>query len=934
LEEIDLPDDEKAELRLMLLFNDTVDIEHSQREVLLSKLNLPAEDLLKLRNMLGGHATGALSVRQWTERFLEDVGANRTLAHSLVGTSVGTFELVDFIGEGGSSVVFRAERAVGSGKQVVALKLLRTGLYSEGAQRRFRREQAILAQLTHANIARLIEGGVSASGIPYIAMELVEGRPITLEADMQCLSLRQRLTLFVGLCRTIDAAHSNLIVHRDLKPSNIFITRDGILKVLDFGIAKITDSEDADTQTLSLALTPDYAAPEQFAAVPLTTAVDVFSLGVVLSELIANERLRDAVRLSSVLKQRVEFQPPPGLPPRTTLVQLLRGDIDSILVTALQVSPDRRYRNAGAFADDVERYLAGMPVRAHPATTWYGARKFIRRNRKTLAGVAILMSTLIAFLLTAVWQARIARQQAQRASEQAQRAQAISDFLVSLFDAAGADHPRDSKPSLEETIEHATTKLEESQGLSSATRADLYLTLAKVARSEGLNSRALTLVDQTELAGGQTHSSDDTLLLDALVLRATIFSNQARRAEAIALLEPLVLRLRDRHDAIGAQGLVTLGVTLAHAGRTEEGLAILRDVEAMALNGSEKARDIVLSALVNEAWQLLNAERFREGLDRALLARQFWISQGSLPSQSAIELLGAEALGSDALGDPVSAESSYRECIVMRDRFFDRNNTSAAWVFSAYGDFLVSWGRPEEAKPYVELSLQLSKTAHGEADPRTLSSLVSWAELSFEIGDLRHAQSWAIEGVKTCELKSIEHLVCARLLATYGRVEATLGYFESAAKALDKALLSARNNVGETPALAFVLQRKTTLELLQHNYADALADADSALSINDGKRGGTFLNHLLLKVQRAQALGGLGEDVMALKILETVERELADKCAECSARSYMFAAKASSLSRLGRKDEAKKAAQQAMQYSRVRYDETTTSLLRRLAHGR
>ncbi|HEY0725125.1 MAG TPA: serine/threonine-protein kinase, partial [Pyrinomonadaceae bacterium] len=364
-ESLSLPEEIRTSLEAMLTFDELTELAPESCDARIEALKLSEEVSLRVRTMLASHHRWRSPFGKEIAEFLERVHTDESdlLGQSLVGTCIGSFRLTGLIGQGGSSVVLRAERDVGSGAQVVALKLLRTGLYSADAQRRFRREQAILAQLTHPNIARLIEGGVSSSGIPYIAMELVDGVPITVAADSRGLNVEQRLAWFSTLCRTIEAAHASLIVHRDLKPSNLFITQAGDLKVLDFGIAKLVDSdEEHATRTQSITLTPEYAAPEQFGTAPLTTAVDVYALGVVLGELLTGKRLTGRLRASSAIATANDADAPlpRGQPPRKVLARQLRGDLDAILANALADEPSMRYRSAGSFADDIDRHLAGL----------------------------------------------------------------------------------------------------------------------------------------------------------------------------------------------------------------------------------------------------------------------------------------------------------------------------------------------------------------------------------------------------------------------------------------------------------------------------------------------------------------------------------------------------------------------------------------------
>jgi serine/threonine-protein kinase len=343
------------------------------------------------------------------ERIAEAMGPARARETLPAGSRVGPFELVEVIGEGGSSTVFRATRQVGGATQTVALKLMQRGLYSPEAQRLFRREQRALIQLRHPNIARMIEGGVHGAGLPYIALELVEGSTITDFARARNLQFDERLRLFGVVCAAVEAAHRALIVHRDLKPSNVLVTEDGEVKLLDFGIAKLLAEEDADSRTQIPAFTPAYAAPEQREDGPITTATDVYALGILLGELVTGERINDGSGRtpSSRIPAAGTGEAVADIVPITR--RQVRGDLDAIILKALDSDPARRYASAGRLADDIERLLAGQPVSAQPPSRWYRARKFMLRHKGGVASTVAFLLAILAALGIALWQAKIAR---------------------------------------------------------------------------------------------------------------------------------------------------------------------------------------------------------------------------------------------------------------------------------------------------------------------------------------------------------------------------------------------------------------------------------------------------------------------------------------------------------------------------------------------
>src|SRR5262245_56940246 len=371
------------------------------------------------------------------------------------GARVGPYRVIDELGRGGMGIVYRAERADDEFVQTVAVKLVQRGPHGENTTARFRRERQILAQLDHPSIARLLDGGHHTDGRPYVAMELVEGEPITKYCDQQRLSIDARVQLFRKVCEAVQYAHGRLIVHRDLKPANIFVTTTGDLKLLDFGIAKLlTDDNAAEATELTepglRPLTPAYAAPEQLRGESVSTATDVYTLGVILFELLTGQRPPASAR-SGFDRASLEAEPPRpsevvvprngddarsideiaqarGVPARA-LAARLAGDLDAIVLNTLRPDPQHRYVGAGALAEDLERFLQGHPVAARPEGRRYRTGKFVRRHRVGIAVAATLVLSLVGGLAATAWQARAK-------TLEAQKAEAVKTFLIGIFQGA------------------------------------------------------------------------------------------------------------------------------------------------------------------------------------------------------------------------------------------------------------------------------------------------------------------------------------------------------------------------------------------------------------------------------------------------------------------------------------------------------------------
>ncbi len=354
-------------------------------------------------------------------------------AHELGRPDVGPYRLLETIGEGGMGTVWLGERRDGLIKRPVALKLPRGPWPRKGLLARLARERDILSALEHPNIARLYDAGLAADGQPYLALEYVEGDPIDRYVDDQGLDLRARLRLFLQVTDAVAHAHAKLIVHRDIKPSNILVTEEGHVRLLDFGIAKLLEDEHEGfplTQIVGTALTPEYASPEHIAGEALTVATDVYSLGVLLYELLTGERPYRLRRQTASALEEAILETDPKRPSEIVGDSMdrsaLRGDVDTIVLKALKKNPDERYATVYELAEDIQRHLDDMPVKARPDGRWYRARKFVTRNRLVVAASVAVVSALVVGALTALWQARIAFEERDRAEE-------VKEFIASIF---------------------------------------------------------------------------------------------------------------------------------------------------------------------------------------------------------------------------------------------------------------------------------------------------------------------------------------------------------------------------------------------------------------------------------------------------------------------------------------------------------------------
>jgi eukaryotic-like serine/threonine-protein kinase len=526
---------------------------------------------------------------------------------------IGPFRVVREIGRGGMGRVFLGERADGEFEQRVALKLIQHG--APGVVRRFVEERRILAMLEHPAIARLVDGGITTGGLPYFAMELVEGEPIDRYCEVNALTLDRRLDLFAAVCDAVSYAHQHLIIHRDLKPSNILVRGDGQVKLLDFGIAKLLGAQVEDsTRTEARVMTPEFAAPEQVRGGPISTATDVYSLGVLLYVLLTGERPYEVRGKSPAEIERVVCDEPPTRPsskaPEPSR-RRLRGDLDLIVMTALQKQPERRYQSPAALAQDLQRFRQGRAILARPDSARYRLGKFLSRNRTAVAVATATGVALVAATAFSVVQMRDANAQRQEAVRAAQRAAAMSELQIVL---AGDSRDPDGRPlspagriALAERV--VVQRFQADPALVAGVIVDLseryfeagdtraQLAMLGRARSIALKANAMNELALADCARAKSYWIEDRL--DSA--RADVLEAKAAIAKAG--------RSSSEVDAICLEAEAKL---LQATGRADSGIALLKRAVALGENEAASAQQISLTNSLAEV--LRQTGRTREAV--------------------------------------------------------------------------------------------------------------------------------------------------------------------------------------------------------------------------------------------------------------------------------------------------------------------------------
>jgi tetratricopeptide (TPR) repeat protein len=658
---------------------------------------------------------------------------------------VGAYRLVREIGRGGMSLVFLAERDDGHFTQQVALKLLRPGHDSEIDQGRFRAERQILASLNHPNIARLLDGGVIDDGLPYLVMELVDGEPIDRHCEMSSLSLNQRLEMFLTVAEATQYAHRSLVVHRDLKPSNILVTRDGQVKLLDFGLAKLLEPsgpESTATLTTQRWMTPEYAAPEQVLRQPVTTLTDVYQLGVVLYQLVTGKLPFGTREQSAYQLERAILEREPDSPSAIALQSALRGDLDAIVLKALRKEPEQRYASAQEFADDIRRHISGHPVLARRQTAIYRARRFARRNAWALAAAATLIVAASGYAITVTVQRARVEQALARATAEAQKAEGSTQFLVGLFSNAmvPGPGPRDVVTA-EELLSRGERQVSELRDRPLA-HAQLLSVLGTIhhrmrsyARAETLLTRALAL--RREILGEENADVAESMYQLGMVFASRGESPKARPLFQRALDIQRRL-LGEAHPAVAETQLRLSG----ESGSTiDERIVLSRQALAAARRAKGPEHPDVAEQMLRLGIALRSNGLYVEAepvLREALAMRRRVAASDQQNIYRHMAHLGILLMNSGKLAE---SEKVHREIVAMHEARFGADRMGVSDALRMLSDVLMQKGAYDEAEQLARRDLAIREREFGTHHLDYAHGLYPLADVVHARGNLAEAES-------------------------------------------------------------------------------------------------------------------------------------------------------------------------------------------------
>jgi len=755
------------------------------------------------------HEVRALLAEQQGSHDILDDGAAGVLRRlrgdapsaDMSGRWIDNYKLLRLIGEGGMGSVYLAERDDGDFLQRVALKLIRADFGGSEARTRFLRERNFLARLVHPHIAQLHDGGLGADGAPYFTLEYVEGEPITRYCDAHKLGVRERIALLVQVCAAIAYAHRNLIVHRDLKPSNILVTADGDVKLLDFGIAKLIDPDAADGQTGTQArmMTPEYAAPEQVLGEPITTATDVYAIGVLLYEVLSGRLpyARADAGAISWSKAVVEEQPEPvhralnrttqrgasatgeaaAAARGTTLSALrrdLRGDLDRIVQRALAKQPDARYASVGALADDLCAFVEGRAISG--GSRRYRLRMFVRRHWLPLAAAATILLILIGSGAAIVWQS-------QRVAHEAQNTLQVKNFLFGLFTAVDPHEAKGREVSARELLDRGAEGIAQNAALDTEQRGEIEATLGRTYYQLGLFDQANTLqlsaLQALAAAGSgnalllvrtESQRADTLQELGDLKAAAALAANASGRLENLAGATPA-----DRAVALYTQASVAIGQrdfaaakrysdaelalvnssvaepqlryqALMMAGGASWGLETWTDAEA-------RFREALAVALDDPHPDELNVAKARNNLAMSLQTQSRYPEAEKLEQQALateVKILGAEhattmalrrdlALSEYRLGRYAQAQAIMEQTLAAQRRKLGNDHPVIAGTEINLGGLLIERGAAADAEPVLTEAVAIFQNKYGPDYQGVVMALGNLAAAHIAMGKLEAA---------------------------------------------------------------------------------------------------------------------------------------------------------------------------------------------------
>lgn len=787
--------------KIQELFHQAADLPESEQQALLSAAcgnddALLSDVLALLKEDVRGSSLLDQSVAQVAERVLGDA-----VTSLLVSKELGPYRVKKVLGEGGMGVVYLAEREdLGS---LVAIKILRDAWLSPARRERFATEQRTLAQLNHPSIARLYDADTLTDGTPCFVMEYVEGIPLTEYCAKHKCSIERRLQLFRLVCEAVQYAHQHAVIHRDLKPSNILVKNDGSVRLLDFGIAKQLDSLDASvdqTMTGMRLMTPAYAAPEQVRGDRVGIHTDVYSLGVILYELLSGRLPFNLSGLTPAEAATIIVSHEPGKPSAIVRQKAVQADeiaaavsksawsdLDVLCLTALHKDPQRRYRSVEAFIRDIDHYLNGEPLEARPDSASYRLRKFVKRNQRvvaTAAAVFIAVVALIVFFTVRLTKARNA------ALAEAERTQRIQHFMLNLFE--GGDEavgPADDM----RVVTLVDRGAQEARALDAvpAVQAELYQTLGTIYQNLGKFEQAEKLIGSSLERRKALFGQDSAEVAETLVDYALLRDIQAQYDEAEQMakqgLDMAKRHLPGNHPTV-AKATSTYGKIVEDKGDYDKAIPILEEAVRLQSQSEAQAADQAgsMTELANCHFYAGHYEQ-SDKLNQQVLAMDRKL-YGERHPHVADDLINLGAIQFEQAHYP-EAEKYYREGLDILQSFYGKDHAETASAYTMLARALIPQKKLPEATTMLREALGIQERVYGKVHPRVASALNELGRIAQQQGDFKQAESYYTRMADIYrEVYKGKHYYIGIALANLGGVYVEEKQYERAEKLFREAL--------------------------------------------------------------------------------------------------------------------------------------------------
>ncbi|MBV9301453.1 MAG: serine/threonine protein kinase [Acidobacteriaceae bacterium] len=814
----------------------------------------------------------------WLKTPVEEAARELTF----IGRRIGPYVLLRVLGEGGMGRVFMAARADEQYQQFVAIKLMHAGVWqSETMLQRFQRERQILANLNHPNIARLLDGGMTSDGSPYLVMEYVDGTPIDEYCREKCPSIEAKLELFRQVCSAVEYAHKNLVVHRDIKPANVLVTEEGTPKLLDFGIAKLLDP-DSDWQMVSTTrpterlMTPEYASPEQLSGESITTATDVYGLGVLLYELLAGEhpfaeQTGNPVEMARQICE-VDPRPPSAVVLRSpdrrhSEARELKGDLDHIVLMTMRKEPERRYSSAADLGADLSSYLNGYPVIACDNGWVYRARKFVSRHKLAAITAMLLALSLAGFSAAMAILTQRANEERVRAEKERLSAEREATFLTDMFQAATPAEARGRTVTARELLDRGASRVDKELAGEPVIRASLLYAIAHAYKLLGVYDRAQKLAERSFKLRAQSLGFQNPFTADSLLLLATAtrLRGEYGRAEPLFRQALSIRQMKFGSDStVVADSLTDLGECLYLEGKDTEAESKLRQALGIysrhSTNLGSVARNYLALVLEKkgeymEATQLLN--------EAVEIVKHI---EGSDSPDYTIDLHNlAGAL--QRLGNLFTAETKLRESLTTERRVLGNTHPDLGYPLNLLGGVLLDEGDWRNAEPVLRESFALW-SKQGQTHMAVILS--SWARVLQAEGKYNEAGQYFERALAVAQQPpNIDAYRTAKILSKYALLELDSGHYSKAEELAKRALKIQRAaRGGETaPETAWTMIALAEARVFQGDAASAEPMLRKALTIFKTKLPPGYPPVTTAEVRLGEALTAEGKPDAAEPIL-------------------------------------------------------------------